>query len=133
MSGHTQHSPVKTSNLPDKCPMTGANLQAWVSVYDKVKNVTCLNSLSFLFCLQVQLNYQYSVSITKQRLLLLILNLAELIDLVRLIIIYCTDAIHVCNYRRVGEVLYIYFRTVRKIVYMAESKCRPIEKMIQTT
>ena len=28
MSGQTQHSPVKTSNLTDKCPMTGANLQA---------------------------------------------------------------------------------------------------------
>ena len=28
MSGQTQHSPVKTSNLPDKCPMSGANLQA---------------------------------------------------------------------------------------------------------
>ena len=28
MSGQTQHSPVKISNLPDKCPMTGANLQA---------------------------------------------------------------------------------------------------------
>ena len=28
MSGQSQHSPVKTSNLPDKCPMSGANLQA---------------------------------------------------------------------------------------------------------
>ena len=28
MSGQTQHWPVKTSNLPDKCPMSGANLQA---------------------------------------------------------------------------------------------------------
>ena len=28
MSGQTQHSPVKTSNLTGKCPMTGANLQA---------------------------------------------------------------------------------------------------------
>ena len=32
MSGQTQHSPVKTSNLPDKCSMTGANLQACLSV-----------------------------------------------------------------------------------------------------
>ena len=32
MSGQTQHSPVKTSNLPDKCPMSGANLQAWFTV-----------------------------------------------------------------------------------------------------
>ena len=37
MPSQTQHSPVKTSKLTDKCPMTGANLQAWVSVYDKVK------------------------------------------------------------------------------------------------
>ena len=29
MTGQTQHLPVKISNLPDKCPMTGANLQAW--------------------------------------------------------------------------------------------------------
>ena len=28
MSGQTQYPPAKTSNLPDKCPMTGANLQA---------------------------------------------------------------------------------------------------------
>ena len=28
MSGQIQHSAVKTSNLPDKCPMTRANLQA---------------------------------------------------------------------------------------------------------
>ena len=28
MSGQTQHWPVKTSNLPDKCPMSGTNLQA---------------------------------------------------------------------------------------------------------
>ena len=33
MSGQTQHSPVKTSNLPDKCPMTGANLQACIYIY----------------------------------------------------------------------------------------------------
>ena len=26
MSSQTWHSPVKSSNLPDKCPMTGANL-----------------------------------------------------------------------------------------------------------
>ena len=28
MSGQTKHWPVKTSNLPDKCPMISANLQA---------------------------------------------------------------------------------------------------------
>ena len=28
MSGQNWNSPAKTSNLPDKCPMTGANLQA---------------------------------------------------------------------------------------------------------
>ena len=28
MSGQTQHSPVKTLNLLDKCQMTGTNLQA---------------------------------------------------------------------------------------------------------
>ena len=28
MAGQTQHSPVKTSNLLDKCTMTGTNLQA---------------------------------------------------------------------------------------------------------
>ena len=28
MSGQTLHSPVKTSNLLDKCAMTGAHLQA---------------------------------------------------------------------------------------------------------
>ena len=28
MAGQTRHSPVKTSNLLDKCPMTGTNLQA---------------------------------------------------------------------------------------------------------
>ena len=28
MSGQNWHSPVKTSNLPNKCPMTGTNLQA---------------------------------------------------------------------------------------------------------
>ena len=33
MSGQTQHSPVKTSNLPDKCPMSGANLQACDNIY----------------------------------------------------------------------------------------------------
>ena len=27
MSGQTQHVLVKSSNLPDQCPMTGANLQ----------------------------------------------------------------------------------------------------------
>ena len=30
MTGQTRHLPVKISNLPDKCPMTGANLQACV-------------------------------------------------------------------------------------------------------
>ena len=33
MSDQTQHSTVKTSNLPDKCPMTGANLQACIGVF----------------------------------------------------------------------------------------------------
>ena len=33
MSGQTQHSPVKISNLLDKCPMTGANLQACSMVF----------------------------------------------------------------------------------------------------
>ena len=47
MSGHTQHSPVKTSNLPDKCPMTGANLQAWVSVCDKIKKLHLLKPSIF--------------------------------------------------------------------------------------
>ena len=28
MFGQTQHSPVRTPNLPDKCPMTSTNLQA---------------------------------------------------------------------------------------------------------
>ena len=31
MSGQTQRLSVKTLNLPDKCPMTGANLQAFES------------------------------------------------------------------------------------------------------
>ena len=31
MSRQFQRSPVKTLNLPDKCPMTGANLQAFES------------------------------------------------------------------------------------------------------
>ena len=30
MSDQTAQFPVKTSNLPDKCPMTGANLQPCV-------------------------------------------------------------------------------------------------------
>ena len=42
MSGQTQHSPVKTSNLPDKCPMSGANLQP-------CKKDTFLNNRLLLF------------------------------------------------------------------------------------
>ena len=121
MSGQTQHSPIKTSNLPDKLSddrryFTGLGFY----LCQVRKKITCLNSLSFLFCLQVQLNYQYSASTTKQRLLLLILNLAELIDLVRLVIIYITNAIHVFITGRL--VKFMYFRTVRKIVHMQAEK-----------
>ena len=36
MSGQTQHAPVKTSNLPNKCPMTGTNLEACHKVRTKI-------------------------------------------------------------------------------------------------
>ena len=32
MSGQTQYSPVKTSNLLDKCPMSGTDLQACIII-----------------------------------------------------------------------------------------------------
>ena len=41
MSDQTQHLPVKTSNLPDKCPMTGANLQACILL-----EVNCCNDIA---------------------------------------------------------------------------------------
>ena len=42
MSGQTQHSPVKTSNLPHKCPTTGAKfagLYHWTLISECVKRV----------------------------------------------------------------------------------------------
>jgi len=39
MSGQMQHSSAKTSNLPDKCPMTGANLQAWDIIFPDLSRV----------------------------------------------------------------------------------------------
>ena len=52
MSGQTQHSPVKTSNLRDKCPMTVANLQAC--------NVAPITSATFR--LEYKDDYKYKFS-----------------------------------------------------------------------
>ena len=45
MSGQTKNSPVKTSNLPDKCLMTSSILQAWVikTVHElKIGIISCI-------------------------------------------------------------------------------------------
>ena len=46
MTGQTQHLAVKISNLPDKCPMTGANLQAWLYLLLKFHINWCRHGLA---------------------------------------------------------------------------------------
>ena len=106
--------------------MTGANLKAWVSVCDKVKKLHLLklSIISLLSSGAIELSilskhYQAQIAVVDTE--------SGRVDRFGKTYI---NLLHrcICNYRRVGEVLYIYFQTVRKIVYMAENKCRHKKK-----